>query len=39
MKLPFKLPFATTDSVFLTATAGTTNNVQEGFYLFGVRVY
>jgi hypothetical protein len=39
MKLPFKLPFADTDSVFLTATAGTTNNVQEGFYLFGVRVY
>lgn len=39
MKLPFKLPFATTYSVFLTATAGTTNNIQEGFYLFGVRVY
>lgn len=39
MKLPFKLPFATTDSVFLRATAGTTNYVQEGFYLFGVRVY
>lgn len=39
MKLPFKLPFATTDSVFLTASAGTTNKVQEGFYLFGVRVY
>jgi len=39
MKLPFKLPFSTTDSVFLTATAGTTNNVQGGFYLFGVRVY
>ena len=39
MKLPFKIPFATTDSVFLTARAGTTNNVQEGLYLFGVRVY
>jgi Tfp pilus assembly protein PilX len=39
MKLPFKVPFSTTDSVFLTATAGTTNKVQEGFYLFGVRVY
>ena len=39
MKLPFKVPFSTTDSVFLTATAGTTNTVQEGFYLFGVRVY
>jgi Tfp pilus assembly protein PilX len=39
MKLPFKVPFSTIDSVFLTATAGTTNTVQEGFYLFGVRVY
>jgi len=39
MKLPFKVPFTTTDSVFLTATAGTTNNVQEGFYLFGVRLH
>lgn len=38
MKLPFKLPFASTDSVFLTATAGTTNKVQEGFYLFGLRI-
>jgi hypothetical protein len=39
MKLPFKVPFSTTNSVFLTATAGTTNKVQEGFYLFGIRVY
>jgi Tfp pilus assembly protein PilX len=39
MKLPFKVPFTTTDSVFLTATAGTTNKVQEGFYVFGFRVY
>jgi Tfp pilus assembly protein PilX len=39
MKLPFKVPFSTTDSVFLTATAGTTNKVQEGFYVFGVRIY
>ena len=38
MKLPFKVPFTTDDSVFLTATAGTTNKVQEGFYLFGFRV-
>jgi hypothetical protein len=22
----------------LTATAGTTNKVQEGFYLFGIRI-
>ena len=39
MKLPFKVPFTSTDSVFLTATAGTTNKVQEGFYLFGVRLH
>ncbi len=39
MKLPFKVPFTTTDSVFLTATAGTTNTVQEGFYLFGFRLH
>ncbi len=39
MKLPFKVPFTTTDSVFLTASAGTTNTVQEGFYLFGVRLH
>ena len=38
MKLPFKVPFTTTDSVFLTATVGTTNKVQEGFYLFGLRI-
>ena len=39
MKLPFKVPFTTTDSVFLTATAGTTNTVQEGFFLFGIRLH
>jgi hypothetical protein len=39
MKLPFKVPFTVTDSVFLTATAGTTNKVQEGFYLFGFRIH
>ena len=38
MKLPFQLPFSKTNSVFLTATAGTTNKVQEGFYLFGIRI-
>jgi hypothetical protein len=36
--LPFRIPFSTTDSIFLTASAGTTNHVQEGFYLFGVRL-
>lgn len=38
VKLPFKVPFSSTDSVFLRASAGTTNKVQEGFYLFGVRL-
>ncbi len=38
MKLPFQVPFSKTNSVFLTATAGTTNKVQEGFYLFGIRL-
>jgi hypothetical protein len=38
MKLPFQIPFSKTNSVFLTATAGTTNKVQEGFYLFGIRI-
>ena len=38
MKLPFQLPFSKTNSVFLTATAGTTNKVQEGFFLFGIRI-
>jgi hypothetical protein len=38
VKLPFKVPFSSTDSVFLTASAGTTNQIQEGFYLFGVRL-
>ena len=38
MKLPFQIPFSRTNSVFLRATAGTTNKVQEGFYLFGIRI-
>ena len=39
VKLPFKVPFSSIDSVFLTASAGTTNQVQEGFYLFGIRLH
>ena len=39
VRLPFKVPFSSIDSVFLTASAGTTNQVQEGFYLFGVRLH
>lgn len=38
-KLPFRVPFSSTDSLFLTAHAGTGNDVQEGFYLFGFRVH
>ena len=38
MKLPFQVPFSRKNSVFLTASAGTTNKVQEGFYLFGIRL-
>lgn len=39
VNLPFRVPFSTTDSMFLTASAGTSNKVQEGFYLFGVRLF
>ena len=36
---PFRVPFTRMDSAFLTANAGTTNEVQEGFYLFGIRLH
>jgi hypothetical protein len=36
--LPFKVPFSSSISVFLHASAGVTNQVQEGFYIFGVRI-
>lgn len=39
VKLPFKIPFTSVDSVFLTASVGTINQVQEGFYLFGIRLH
>lgn len=39
VKFPFTVPFSHMDSAILTATAGTTNQVQEGFYLFGVRLH
>ena len=39
VRLPFKVPFSSIDSVFLTASVGTTNQVQEGFYLFGIRLH
>lgn len=38
VKLPFTVPFSRMDSAILTATVGTTNQVQEGFYLFGIRL-
>ena len=39
VNLPFRIPFTSTDSVFLKASAGTGNDVQEGFYLFGIRLH
>ena len=39
VNMPFKVPFSSKDSVFLTASAGTINQVQEGFYLFGIRLH
>jgi hypothetical protein len=39
VNLPFRVPFSSIDSVFLTASAGTTNQVQEGFYLVGIRLH
>jgi hypothetical protein len=38
IQLPFRVPFSSIDSVFLSASAGTSNEVQEGFYLFGIRL-
>jgi hypothetical protein len=38
VNLPFKVPFSSMESVFLTASAGTINQVQEGFYVFGIRL-
>ena len=39
VNLPFRVPFSTTDSVYLSASTGTANDVQEGFYLFGIRLH
>jgi hypothetical protein len=39
VKFPFVVPFTSMDSAFLTAYAGSTNQVQEGFYLFGIRLH
>jgi hypothetical protein len=37
VNLPFNVPFSSIDTVFLNTTVITTNQVQEGFYLFGIR--
>jgi hypothetical protein len=39
VELPFKVPFSSTTSIILKASAGVTNQVQEGFYLFGFRIH
>jgi hypothetical protein len=39
VNLPFTVPFSSIKSVFLTASAGTTNLVQEGLYIFGIRAW
>jgi hypothetical protein len=36
---PFTIPFTSLNSAFLTSSAGSTNQVQEGFYLFGIRLH
>ena len=39
VRFPFTVPFSKMSSAILTSTVGTTNQVQEGFYLFGIRLY
>ena len=39
VKFPFTVPFTSMDSSYLTSSAGSTNQVQEGFYLFGIRLH
>ena len=39
VKFPFTIPFTSMDSAFLTSSAGSTNQVQEGLYLFGIRLH
>jgi hypothetical protein len=39
VELPFKVPFSSTTIVTLDSSAGVTNQVQEGFYLFGFRLH
>ena len=39
VKFPFMVPFTSQSSASLKASAASTNQVQEGFYLFGVRLH
>ena len=39
VKFPFTVPFTSLNSSVLTASAASTNQVQEGFYLFGIRLH
>lgn len=39
VKFPFTVPFTSLSAATLHATAASTNQVQEGFYLFGVRLH
>lgn len=39
VSFPFTVPFSSLDSAELTSSAGSTNQVQEGFYLFGIRLH
>ena len=39
VKFPFTIPFTHLSSAYLSASAGSTNQVQEGFYLFGIRLH
>jgi len=39
VKFPFVVPFSTMNSANLTSIVGATNQVREGFYLFGVRLH
>jgi hypothetical protein len=39
VKFPFTVPFTSQSSASLFANAASTNQVQEGFYIFGVRLH
>ncbi len=39
VRFPFTIPFTSISSANLNSSAGSTNQIQEGFYLFGVRLH